>query len=124
MVDRGSELATGYEIHGNPMYCGRAMSCFTLTLAAIAVGGAYAMLDEYEDMMRTKLTPLPPMVPRIGDETFQRWYGSALAKIATADAAVRSASEQHMEACRRAADGILGLPRAGAGNVQDPHGRK
>jgi 3-hydroxy-9,10-secoandrosta-1,3,5(10)-triene-9,17-dione monooxygenase len=104
MIDRASELCTGYEIHGNPMYSGRSMSCFTLTLAAVAIGGAYAMLDEYEEMLRTKLTPLPPMVPRLGDETFQRWYGSALAKIATADAAVRSAADQHMENCRRAAE--------------------
>ena len=57
--------------------------------------------------MHSRLTPLPPMVPRIGDETFQRWFGSALAKLATAEAALYNAADQHMEACRRAAeDGI------------------
>ena len=83
------------------------MACFTLTLTAVAIGGAYAALDEYEEMMHSRLTPLPPMVPRIGDETFQRWFGSALAKLATAEAAMYNAVDQHMEACRRAAeDGI------------------
>jgi len=99
--------APGVELHGNPMYGGRAMACFTLTLTAVAIGGAYAALDEYEEMMHSRLTPLPPMVPRIGDETFQRWFGSALAKIATAEAAMSGAADQHVEACRRAAeDGI------------------
>ncbi|MGN6866975.1 MAG: acyl-CoA dehydrogenase family protein [Solirubrobacteraceae bacterium] len=105
--DLAAHGAPGVELHGNPMYGGRAMACFTLTLTAVAIGGAYAALDEYEEMMHSRLTPLPPMVPRIGDETFQRWFGSALAKIATAEAAMLSAADQHMEACRRAAeDGI------------------
>ena len=99
--------APGVELHGNPMYGGRALACFTLTLTAAAIGGAYAALDEYEEMMHSRLTPLPPMVPRISDETFHRWFGSALAKLATAEAAMYNAVDQHMEACRRAAeDGI------------------
>ena len=105
--DVAARGAPGVELHGNPMYGGRAMACFTLTLTAVAIGGAYAALDEYEEMMHSRLTPLPPMVPRIGDETFQRWFGSALAKLATAEAAMYNAVDQHMEACRRAAeDGI------------------
>jgi 3-hydroxy-9,10-secoandrosta-1,3,5(10)-triene-9,17-dione monooxygenase len=108
MVDMDVEhRAPGAELHNNPMYGGRALCCFTLTLTAVAVGAAYAALDEYEEMMRTKMTPLPPIVPRLGDETFHRWFGSAYAKIATAEAAFHDATEQHMEACRRAAeDGI------------------
>jgi 3-hydroxy-9,10-secoandrosta-1,3,5(10)-triene-9,17-dione monooxygenase len=105
--DLAAHGAPGAELHGNPMYGGRAMACFTLTLTAVAIGGAYAALDEYEEMMHSRLTPLPPMVPRIGDETFQRWFGSALAKLATAEAAMLGAADQHMEACRRAVeDGI------------------
>lgn len=97
----------GYELHGNPMYAGRAMAPFTLTLAAAGIGGAYQALDLYEEMLDSRLTPLPPMVPRRGDATYQRWFGSALVKIATAEAALYNATEQHMEACRRAAeDGI------------------
>ena len=105
--DVAARGAPGVELHGNPMYGGRALCCFTLTLTAVAIGGAYAALDEYEEMMHSRLTPLPPMVPRIGDETFHRWFGSALAKLATAEAAMYNAVDQHMEACRRAAeDGI------------------
>ena len=97
----------GLELHGNPMYAGRALCCFTMTLTAVAVGAAYQALDEYEQMLHNKLTPLPPMVPRLTDETFHRWFGSALAKIQTAEAALWGAAEQHREACRRAAeDGI------------------
>ena len=99
--------APGVALHGDPMYGGRAMSTFTLTLTALAIGGAYAALDEYEEMLHTKMTPLPPIRPRIDDETFHRWYGSALAKIGTAEAALYNAVDQHVEACRRSVeDGI------------------
>lgn len=105
--DLAAHGAPGVELHGNPMYGGRAMACFTLTLTAVAIGGAFGALDEYEEMMHSRLTPLPPMMPRIGDETFQRWFGSALAKLSTAEAAMYNAADQHMEACRRAVeDGI------------------
>jgi 3-hydroxy-9,10-secoandrosta-1,3,5(10)-triene-9,17-dione monooxygenase len=105
--DLAAHGAPGAELHGNPMYGGRAMACFTLTVTAVAIGGAYAALDEYEEMLHTRLTPLPPMVPRIGDETFHRWFGSALAKLATAEAAMYNAADQHMDACRRSVeDGI------------------
>jgi 3-hydroxy-9,10-secoandrosta-1,3,5(10)-triene-9,17-dione monooxygenase len=91
----------GLRLHGNPMYGGRALGCFTVTLGAIMVGAAYNALDEYEALLETRLTPLPPMVPRKLDPDYQRWYGRALAKIATAEAAVLSAAEQHMELCQR-----------------------
>ena len=96
-----SEGTPGLRLHGNPMYGGRALGCFTITLAAIMVGAAYNALDEYESMLETKLTPLPPMIPRKLDPDYQRWYGRALAKIATAEAAVLGAAEQHMELCAR-----------------------
>jgi 3-hydroxy-9,10-secoandrosta-1,3,5(10)-triene-9,17-dione monooxygenase len=97
----------GSRLHGNPMYSGRAVSIFTLSLAAVTVGAAYNMLDEYERLMRTKTTPLPPFVPRIKDPDYQRWYGRALTHIATAEAAVRNTAERHMELCRRnVEDGI------------------
>ncbi len=105
MVDFNvDEPPPGVALHGNPMYGGRAMGCFTLTLTALAVGAAYHALDEYEAMLRTKMTQLPPYLPRIGDQTYQRWFGSALVKIATAEAALINATEQHMEACQRAAE--------------------
>jgi 3-hydroxy-9,10-secoandrosta-1,3,5(10)-triene-9,17-dione monooxygenase len=91
----------GYALHGNPMYSGRALCIFTLSLAAVTVGGAYNALDEFERLMRTKNTPLPPFAPRIKDREHQRWYGRALTHIATAEAALRDTSQRHMELCRR-----------------------
>ena len=74
---------------------------FTISLAAVAVGAAYNTLDEYERLMRTKSTPLPPFGPRVEDREHQRWYGRALTHIATAEAALHEAAHRHMELCRR-----------------------
>lgn len=93
-------IPPGVALHGNPMYGGRAMGPFTLTLTALGVGAAHQALDIYEQLLDEKLTPLPPYVPRRGDQSFQLWFGQALARIATAEAAVISAAEQHMEHCR------------------------
>jgi alkylation response protein AidB-like acyl-CoA dehydrogenase len=97
----------GSRLHGNPMYAGRAMSVFTISLAAVTVGAAYNMLDEYERLMRTKTSGLPPFTPRIEDREYQRFYGRALTHIATAEAALYQGADRHMELCRRnAEDGI------------------
>jgi 3-hydroxy-9,10-secoandrosta-1,3,5(10)-triene-9,17-dione monooxygenase len=106
MVDYDVSNGTpGLRLHGNPLYGGRALACFTMTLGAIMVGAAYQALDEYELLLDSKLTHLPPMQPRRFDPDFQRWFGSALAKIATAEAALLSCADQHMELCTRAAQG-------------------
>jgi 3-hydroxy-9,10-secoandrosta-1,3,5(10)-triene-9,17-dione monooxygenase len=91
----------GSRLHGNPMYSGRAVAVFTISLAAVSVGAAYNALDEYERLMRSKATPLPPFIPRVKDRDFQRWYGRALTHIATAEAALHAVADRHMEACRR-----------------------
>ena len=94
----------GLELHGNPMYAGRAIGPFTICLAALIVGAAYNALDEYEVLLNTKLTRRPPMVLRKYDSDFQRWFGAAMAKIATAEAALLNAADQHMELCQRFVD--------------------
>ena len=97
----------GSRLHGNPMYSGRAIAVFTISLAAVSVGAAYSALDEYERLMREKATPLAPFIPRVKDRDFQRWYGRALTHIATAEAALYDVADRHMEACRRnVEDGI------------------
>jgi 3-hydroxy-9,10-secoandrosta-1,3,5(10)-triene-9,17-dione monooxygenase len=98
----------GLRLHGNPMYVGRAASCFTMTLASVTVGAAYNALDEYEVLLNTKKTPQPPFVARKFDHDFQRYFGEAIARIGTAEAALLSASQQHMELCRRYVD--QGIP--------------
>lgn len=87
----------GSQAYDNPMYSGRHMSSFALGVAVVVLGGAYNMLDEYENQMRTRKTPLPPFIPRTEDPDFQRWYGSALVKIATAEAAVFHALDRWLE---------------------------
>jgi 3-hydroxy-9,10-secoandrosta-1,3,5(10)-triene-9,17-dione monooxygenase len=103
-----SEGTHGLRLHDNPMYGGRAISCFTMSLGAVMVGAAYNALDEYETMMTTKTTPLPPMTPRKFDLDYQRYFGRAMAKIATAEAALLNAADQHMELCERFVD--KGIP--------------
>jgi 3-hydroxy-9,10-secoandrosta-1,3,5(10)-triene-9,17-dione monooxygenase len=95
----------GVALHGNPMYGGRALGIFTMCLGAVMVGAAYNALDEYREQLNTRSTLLPPFTPRRTDPDFQRIYGAALAKTATADAALRSAADQYMELCRRSVEG-------------------
>jgi 3-hydroxy-9,10-secoandrosta-1,3,5(10)-triene-9,17-dione monooxygenase len=99
-----SEGTPGLRLHDNPMYGGRAISCFTMSLASVLVGAAYNALDEYETMMTTKTAPLPPMPQRKFDLDYQRYFGRAMAKIATAEAALMNAADQHMELCQRFVD--------------------
>jgi 3-hydroxy-9,10-secoandrosta-1,3,5(10)-triene-9,17-dione monooxygenase len=91
----------GSQLHANPMYSGRGMTIFTLTLAAITVGAAYNALDEYERLMRSKTTARPPITLRIKDRDYQRWYGRAVTRIRLAEAALSDSAAQHMELCRR-----------------------
>ena len=97
-VDGGTP---GYRLHGNPMYAGRAMTVFTLSLAAVTVGAAYNALDEYERLLRTKGIPMPPFTPRVHDRQHHRWFGRALTHIALAEAALRDTAERHMWMCAR-----------------------
>ena len=48
----GRRRHAGLELHGNPMYSGRAIAVFTISLGAVTVGAAYNALDEYERLMR------------------------------------------------------------------------
>ena len=86
------------------MYGGRALGIFTMCLAAVMVGAAYNALDEYEAQMEARSTTMPPIVPRKLDPDFQRYFGAAWAKTATAEAALRDCAEQHMALCRRQAE--------------------
>jgi 3-hydroxy-9,10-secoandrosta-1,3,5(10)-triene-9,17-dione monooxygenase len=76
-----------------------------MSVAGLVVGGAYNALDEYERWLRTKMTPLPPITKRTEDPDFQRWYGLALAKISTAEAALMNCADRHAEYCRLQASG-------------------
>lgn len=101
MIDIDPTQTPGYGIHGNPMYAGRALGIFTMCLAAVLVGAGYNALDEYEVALNERKTATPPIKPRREDPDFQRYYGAAWAKLATAEAALHDCAEQHMQLCRR-----------------------
>jgi 3-hydroxy-9,10-secoandrosta-1,3,5(10)-triene-9,17-dione monooxygenase len=96
-----SEGSVGEKIHGNPMYAGPPLSFAMLEIAALAVGIAKNARDAYWETMATKMTAVPPVVPRTQDPTYQRWYGTAGATVDAADAIVDHASVKWMDQCRR-----------------------
>jgi 3-hydroxy-9,10-secoandrosta-1,3,5(10)-triene-9,17-dione monooxygenase len=106
MVDTDVSHGTpGYRLHGNPMYAGRTLAFFQGELASIMIGAVKGALDEYEDVLRTRKTQRPPIVLRYLDPDYQRWYGLAVGRVATAEAALIQCAEQWMELCRRGAQG-------------------
>jgi 3-hydroxy-9,10-secoandrosta-1,3,5(10)-triene-9,17-dione monooxygenase len=105
MVDMASDDGTeGYRLHGNPMYLGRSLGPFTMSLGAAIIGAGFNALDQLENELRAKQTPLPPFMPRFHDPDFQRYFGAAKAKLSMAQAAMYRAADMHMELCERAAD--------------------
>jgi 3-hydroxy-9,10-secoandrosta-1,3,5(10)-triene-9,17-dione monooxygenase len=108
MVDTDVSGGTpGYRLHGNPMYAGRTLSFFQAELASVMVGAVKGALDEYEEIMRTRKTQRPPIVPRYLDPDYQRWFGLAAGRTAAAEAALLQCAEQYMELCRRSVeDGV------------------
>jgi 3-hydroxy-9,10-secoandrosta-1,3,5(10)-triene-9,17-dione monooxygenase len=107
-VDGGTP---GSELHGNPMYAGRALSFFAIELSAVAIGAAWGAIDEYERVLRARKTTQPPIRPRSEDGDYQRWLGEAVGLISTAEAALLSCAEQWMEACRRNVERGSGFSR-------------
>lgn len=95
----------GSEAYGNSMYSARHNSSFALALGALCVGGALGALDEYRHAMETRKITIPPFSPRTEDPDFQRYYGGAIVKIATGEAAVLRAFEMWTEATERNVSG-------------------
>ena len=77
------------------------------------VGAAYQALDEYELPARHQADAAAADAARAaGDPDYQRWFGSALAKVATAEAALLNCADQHMEICRARRRGRRPTPTA------------
>jgi 3-hydroxy-9,10-secoandrosta-1,3,5(10)-triene-9,17-dione monooxygenase len=87
----------GWRLHGNPLYNGRGLGFFTMTVGALMIGGAYGALDEFEHILKTRTIIRPPFGLRAEDPDHQRWYGAALAKIAVAEQANLGAARLQME---------------------------
>jgi 3-hydroxy-9,10-secoandrosta-1,3,5(10)-triene-9,17-dione monooxygenase len=102
----------GSRLHGNPMYAGRCVSFFQLELTALMIGAARGALDEYEQIITTRRTQRPPTVVRAEDPDYQRWFGMAIGKLATAEAAMLNGADQWTELARRNVQEDAGFARA------------
>lgn len=91
----------GRALHPHPQYGGAPMSSMCLEGATLGVGIAQGALEAYGELLTTRTTSTPPIVLRVDDPDYQRWYGQAAAMIAAAEAITRSASQQWHELCHR-----------------------
>ena len=91
----------------NPLYFGGTLSLWLLEPTALTLGMVKGALDECATFMKTKTVPVPPITLKRENPDFQRWYGAAAAKIATADAAYEVACEKWTEDARLNMLGLL-----------------
>jgi 3-hydroxy-9,10-secoandrosta-1,3,5(10)-triene-9,17-dione monooxygenase len=104
LVDTDTTNAPGLRLHGNPLYAGRTLSVFQSELGALAIGGVKGALEDYESLIRARKTQRPPIVERYLDPDYQRWFGSAIGRVAAAEALLVAISKQWAELCRRFAE--------------------
>ncbi len=97
----GEAVAPGAALHGSPLYCGRIYAVYHAGLVIPVIGAARAALEEYEQIITTKLTYFPPQVPRYTHPDYQRPFGHALALTDAAEAIVLRAGEEYMERAAR-----------------------
>ena len=102
---RGSQAIPAERLYDNPMYQGRIQPFLIGEAAAVAVGAARGALDLYEQSLTGKRSIFPPFQERTQDPEFQRHYGTSLALIATAEAALLRAGEDFMAYAEEAAAG-------------------
>lgn len=96
----------GTRLHGNPMYLGRAPGPYHMSLVTPVVGAARAALDEFQEIITTKTTTFPPIVPRAEHQDYQRAFGEGLVLADAAENLLIRSAEVYMELCARwAADG-------------------
>jgi 3-hydroxy-9,10-secoandrosta-1,3,5(10)-triene-9,17-dione monooxygenase len=86
---RGGETlegTLGTRLHGNPLFLGLTTSYFGATIAGCIVGCAWAALDEFETILRSKRTINPPFDLRMTSADYQQPFGEALMYAKGADA--------------------------------------
>ncbi|MGE5131344.1 MAG: hydroxylase [Gemmatimonadota bacterium] len=94
---RHDEPAPGAALHGNGLYCGRIYAIYHAGLVIPAIGAARAALAEYEHIITTRKTYLPPQVPRYTHPDHQRPYGQALALTDAAEGLVLQVAGRYTE---------------------------
>lgn len=87
----------GVELHGNPMYLGRGHATYHTSIAAVQVGAALAALDEYEEQLRTRKSPIPPGDPRIQSAHLRSHYGHARVLANSAQALLLTTTDRYGE---------------------------
>jgi 3-hydroxy-9,10-secoandrosta-1,3,5(10)-triene-9,17-dione monooxygenase len=102
----------GPRIHANPMYYGRIGAFLIGEGASVAVGAARGALDLYEEVLRTKRSTQLPQLERDKDPEYLHYYGQALTKIVTAEAALVRAGQEFMTFAREDMEGIATFDRA------------
>lgn len=88
----------GTILHGNPMYHGAMVGLYGVDFLGICVGAAYAALDEYEELMRTK--PVQNVLPprsRLHDADALRSMGRAILLTECAERIGQSVCDEFME---------------------------
>jgi 3-hydroxy-9,10-secoandrosta-1,3,5(10)-triene-9,17-dione monooxygenase len=91
----------GTILHRNPMYLGRVSGPYHASLVSPIVGAARAALDEYEEIVTTKMTMFPPIQPRFHHYDVQSSFGQALSMTDAAETLLFAAVDKYMELCRR-----------------------
>jgi 3-hydroxy-9,10-secoandrosta-1,3,5(10)-triene-9,17-dione monooxygenase len=94
----------GTRLHRNPMYLGRFIGPYHMSLVMPVLGAARASLDEFEENVVTRPTYHPPIMPRREHFDTQRPFGYALMLTDSAEALLMTAAETYMQYCRRWAD--------------------
>jgi len=92
-------------IYDNPMYAGRIAPFLIGESTSVAVGGARAALDIYEEILHTKKMQFVPNQKLKDNPEYHHHYGIALALVSTAEAALVRAGEEFMEYARAEAAG-------------------
>lgn len=90
-----SESTPGVELHGNPMYLGRAHATYHTSIASVQVGAAKAALDEFEEQMMTRNTVAPPPMPRNQDPHSLRIHGQASVMVDAAEAVLNRVTDDY-----------------------------
>ena len=77
------------------------MGPYHATVTIPVIGAAWAAIDEYEVILKNRVTLNPPFVPRYTHFENQRPFGEAVAMTRAAEAIVFDALHRYMELCYR-----------------------
>jgi 3-hydroxy-9,10-secoandrosta-1,3,5(10)-triene-9,17-dione monooxygenase len=94
----------GTRLHGNPMYLGRVVGPYHMSLVTPVIGAARAAIDEFEQIITTRKTLFPPIIPRAEHGDFQRALGQAMTLADAAEAIMVRSAQMYMELCQRWAE--------------------